>query len=89
LKYEADRVAPGPQSDKDYGVQYDSKGRAVSSKKLMEKYVKMSREQRMAYYKWRSQYYRKHPEISRSEKRFPIVDKAMDAITAGKKPPKP
>ena len=52
----------------------------------MNKYNSLTGEQRGAYWKWANSYYEKHPELRRSEKRFPVVNKALDAIKAGRTP---
>lgn len=56
-------------------------------KHIMDKYHSMSREQREAYWKWASDYYAKNPEIRNSDKRFPVVEKAIEAIKSGNRPP--
>lgn len=92
LAYEPERITPGPQGGgamKQYKVHYDSKGRAMPPKELMQKYHSMSESQRKKYWEWRNRYYEKNPKLKDSEKRFPVVDKAIDAIKAGKEPPKP
>jgi hypothetical protein len=89
LKYEANRIAPSPKPRQQYTVKYDDKGRPIPPEQLIKKYHSMNSDQRRAYYRWREEYYRKHPGLSESEKRFPIVDKAIDAIKSGKEPPKP
>lgn len=89
LKYQAQRIAPSPKPRTKYTVKYDSNGRAEPPKDLVKKYYSLNSDQRRNYYRWRETYYRAHPDLKNSEKRFPIVDKAIEAIKAGKAPPKP
>lgn len=90
LAYDPERVAPAPQRGGAKGskVQYDSKGRAQPPKELIQKYYSMSDQQRRKYWEWRNRYYQKNPKLKVSPDRFPIVDKAIDAIKSGKEPPK-
>lgn len=90
LAYEPERVAPAPRSKGGKGskVQYDSKGRAQPPKELMAKYHSMNDQQRRKYWEWRNRYYQKNPKLKDSPDRFPVVDKAIEAIKAGKEPPK-
>ena len=90
LAYEPERVAPAPRSNGAKGskIQYDSKGRAQPPKELVAKYNSMSDQQRRKYWEWRNRYYQKNPKLKDSPDRFPIVDKAIEAIKAGKEPPR-
>ena len=89
LKYEAARVAPAPHEGKRHEVKRDSRGNVMPPQPLIDKYRSMTDDQRKKYMAWREVYYRKHPELERSEKRFPIVEKVIDTIKSGKAPPKP
>ena len=92
LAYEPERVAPpsrGGAGGGKYEVKLDSKGRPIPPPKLVEKYKSMSDKQRKAYWEWRNRYYEKNPKLKDSADRFPIVDKAIEAIKKGEQPPKP
>lgn len=90
LKYEAERIAPAPnQGGRRYEVKFDSRGRAIPPQELIDQYRSMNDKEREAYTKWREAFYKKHPELEHSEKRFPIVQKVIEAVKAGKEPPKP
>lgn len=94
LFYEPERVTPAPSESskyrhKHYDVKFDSKGHAIPPEDLIKKYHSLSDKQRDLYRKWRDAYYAKHPDIRDSEKRFPIVDRVIDTIKAGKTPPRP
>ena len=91
LEYEPERIAPAPASArgaKNYRVKYDSRGRPIPPKDLIKKFHSMSREQRHKYMEWRNRFYGKYPKLKESADRFPIVDKAIDAIRKGKEPPR-
>lgn len=91
LKYEPERVAPAPKggSGKRPEVKFDSRGRAIPPQSLIDQYRSMTDSQRATYMKWREAFYQKHPDLENSEKRFPIAEKAIEAVKAGKEPPKP
>ena len=86
LRYDSAQIAPEAKPKVAY--QKDSRGRAMPPKALMDNYKTMNESQRRKYYEWRKEYYSKNPGLERSEKRFPIVDKAISAIKAGKTPPR-
>ncbi len=86
LHYDTNQIAPAPKEKPVY--QKDSKGRPIPPKELIDNYRSMTSEQRSNYMRWRSYYYKKNPKLEHSEKRFPIVQKAINAIKAGKTPPK-
>ena len=83
-------MAPAPRSQGGKGgkIQYDSKGRAQPPSELIAKYKSMNDQQRRKYWEWRNRYYEKNPKLKDSPDRFPIVEKAIEAIKSGKEPPR-
>ena len=43
----------------------------------------LTEEQRGAYWKWAKEYYTKNPDLRSSDKRYPTVEKALEAIKSG------
>ena len=87
LRFEADKLKPAlkaPPPNKYAGAD----GRRPPPE-LIRKYYSMSPQQREAYMTWREVYYGAKPELRESADRYPIVEKAIEAIKSGKPPPKP
>ncbi|NNE92855.1 MAG: hypothetical protein HKN23_14520 [Verrucomicrobiales bacterium] len=81
VQFSESQLKPAPKK-----IIYDKWGRAVPSQKLIDKFRSLNREQMGVYQAWRARMVKKNPEMDKSHKRFPIIEKAMDAILAGQKP---
>ena len=84
LSYDATQLTPKPPQ-----VKYDRAGRSIPPQHLIDKFRSMTREQMGKYQTWRRELVKKHPEMDKSPKRFPIAEKAIDAIKSGKPLPRP
>ena len=86
VRYEAGALSP---EFKPINYQYDNQGRAIPPQPLIDKFRKMNREQMGRYQAWRAEMVKKDPSLDKSPKRFPIIERAMDAILSGKEPGRP
>ena len=86
VRYEQSAMSP---AFKPIEYKYDNQGRAIPSQHLIDKFRKMNREQMGRYQAWRAQMVKKDPDLDKSPRRFPIIEKAMDAILSGRQPVKP
>ncbi len=86
IHYNSAQIAPQPKPTVVY--KKDSRGNPIPPAELIKNYRTMSDAQRRVYLKWRTDFNKRNPKLEHSEKRFPYVEKAINAIKSGKTPPR-
>ena len=86
LHYDSAQFAPQQKVAVVY--KKDSKGRPIPPPELIQNYRTMNDAQRGVYLRWRTDFNKRNPKLEHSEKRFPHVEKAINAIKSGKTPPR-
>ena len=72
-----------------YGpLKKDKYGRAIPPQRIIDKFKTLNKDQMKKYMAWRATMVKKDPSLDKSPRRFPIIEKAVDNIKAGKAPPK-
>tara|TARA_R110002096_G_scaffold43403_8_gene116948 strand:- start:2565 stop:3197 length:633 start_codon:yes stop_codon:yes gene_type:complete len=84
LIYDSSQISPQPRP-----VEYDKNGKAKPPQELVDKYRSLDRDQMRKYLEWRKALIAKDPNMDKSPKRFPLIDKAIDAIKRGQSPRPP
>ncbi len=73
----------GERGDRDRRGGDRGRGGSQPPPHIMEKYNALTEEQRGTYWRWAREYYTKHPELRTSDKRYPTVEKALEAVRTG------